>query len=173
MIASDVRFGLRILAREPAFSAVAVLTLALGIGANTAIFTLFNAILLEALPVREPSRLVVFGDSVGEGTSTGSPYAGPWSLFSTDSYAFLRQQPLPFESIAAVRSGEAPAAVRLPGRSQVERAQAHLVSGNYFAVMGVDAMLGRTLNADDDRRGASPVAVVSHAFWTDRLHADA
>jgi hypothetical protein len=134
MIASDVRFGLRILAREPAFSAVAVLTLALGIGANTAIFTLFDAILLQALPVREPARLVLFGDSVGEGRSTGSPYSGSWSLYSIDAFAFLQQQRLPFQSIAAVRSGESSVAVRLRGRSQVERAQAHLVSGKFFAV---------------------------------------
>src|SRR5215475_13681434 len=112
----DVRLGLRMLAREPAFAAVAVLTQALGIGANTAIFTLFNAILLQPLPVQEPTRLVLFTESVGEGVSTGSPPTGAWQLFSTEVYDLLRHQSLPFEAIAAVRSGETPVSVRMPNR---------------------------------------------------------
>jgi predicted permease len=171
----DLRFGLRMLAQQPAFTAVAVLTLALGIGANTAIFTLFNAILLQSLPVRDPARLVLFNDGTGEGTSTTtSPPTGRWTLFSFESYEFLRDQSLPFEGLAAVRSGESPVSARLGGieGQQAQRAQAHPVSGNYFAVLGVDAVLGRTLTPDDDRPNAAPVAVVSHGFWTDRLHAD-
>jgi len=171
----DIRLGLRMLAREPAFAAVAVLTLALGIGANTAIFTLFDAILLQPLPVREPTRLVLFTAGAGEGTSTGSPPTGAWPLFSTEVYEFLRRQTLPFESIAAVRSGETPVSVRLLNRSDqngpAERGQAHLVSGSYFAVMGVSPMLGRTLTDADDRSSSPPVAVVSHGFWTQRLEA--
>jgi predicted permease len=173
---SSVRLALRMLAREPAFAAVVIVTLALGIGANTAIFTLFNAILLEPLPVREPSRLVLFNASVGEGTSTGSPPTGAWRLFSTEVYEFLRGQSLPFESIAAVRSGEAAVSVRLPNRSdengQAERGQAHLVSGNYFTTMGVGAIYGRTLTDADDRPNSPPVTVVSYGFWTRRLNAD-
>src|SRR4029077_6523463 len=109
---NDVRLALRTLVREPGFAFVAVLTLALGIGANTAIFTLFNAILLEPLPVREPGRLVLFTESLGEGTSTGSPPTGAWRLFSTEVYDFLRRQSLPFDAIAAVRSGEAVVSLR-------------------------------------------------------------
>jgi predicted permease len=170
----DLRFGLRMLGRQPAFTAVAIVTLALGIGANTAIFTLFNAILLQSLPVRDPGRLVVFGNAVGEGTIAGDAPTGAWTLFSYDVYQFLRTEKLPFESIAAVRSGESPVAARIPGVTgpQAERARAHLVSGNYFDVMGVTAALGRTLTLDDDRPGALPVAVVSYGFWTDRLHGD-
>ena len=74
----DITFGLRMLIRRPVFTAIAVLTLALGIGANTAIFTLFDAVLLESLPVREPARLVLFSDQAGEGTSTGSLPNSAW-----------------------------------------------------------------------------------------------
>src|SRR6185295_13439327 len=172
----NLRFALRMLVRERAFAAVAVLTLALGIGANTAIFTLFNAILLEPLPVREPGRLVLFTDSLGEGTSTGSPPTGPWRLFSTEVYDFLRRQSLPFEAIGAVRSGQAPVSVRLPDRpdpsGQAQRGRAHLVSGNYFAVMGSGVTLGRALSDADDRSSSSPATVVSHTFWRQRLGAD-
>ncbi|HEV3141074.1 MAG TPA: ABC transporter permease, partial [Vicinamibacterales bacterium] len=145
----DIRFALRMLMRAPGFTAVAVATLALGIGANTAIFTLFNAILLQSLPVREPSRLVFFGESVGEGTQTGDPNVGAWNLFSYESYQFLAAANLPFESLTAVRSGEGPVSARVAGAAQAERAQEHLVAGNYFAVMGVSAALGRTLTAAD------------------------
>jgi predicted permease len=172
----DLRLAVRGLRRSPLFAAVAILSLALGIGANTAIFTLFNAILLEPLPVREPGRLVLFTESPGEGTSTGSPPTGAWRLFSTEVYDFLRRQSLPFESIAAVRSGEAAVSVRMPNRpdqgGQAQRGQAHLVSGNYFAVMGVGAMLGRTLTEADDRSSSPPATVVSHRFWTQRLEAN-
>jgi predicted permease len=172
----DLRFALRMLVRERAFAAVAVLTLALGIGANTAIFTLFNAILLESLPVHEPGRLVLFTDSVGEGTSTGSPPTGAWRLFSTEVYDFLRRESLPFDAIAAVRSGEAVVSLRMPNRpdqsGQAQRGRAHLVSGNYFTVMGVSAMLGRTLTDADDRSSSPPATVVSYGFWRQRLGAD-
>jgi len=169
----DLRFAIRMLMRAPAFTAVAVATLALGIGANTAIFTLFNAVLLQSLPVREPSRLVIFGDAgAGEGTSSGDPFYGAWNLYSYESYQFLAAANLPFESLAAVRSGEDPVSVRVAGAPRAERAQAHLVGGTYFSVMGVPAALGRMLTAADDRPDAAPVAVVSHGFWNDRLHGD-
>jgi hypothetical protein len=173
---SSIRLALRRLAHEPAFSAVVIVTLALGIGANTAIFTLFNAILLQPLPVREPSRLVFFSASIGEGTSIGSPPTGAWRLFSTEIYEFLRRQSLSFESLAAVRSGEAAVSVRLPNRpgekGQAEREQAHLVSGNSFTTMGIGALYGRTLTDADDRPNSPPATVVSHSFWTQRLRAD-
>jgi predicted permease len=176
MIWKDVRFGLRTLARQPAFAAVATLTLALGIGADTAIFTLFNAILLQSLPVRDPSRLVLFSDRSGEGTQVGDTPTGRWQLFSSDIYQFFKSQPLGFESLAAVRSGESPVSLRVLTPSdhgnQAARAQAHLVSGNYFEVMGVAAAAGRTLTVDDDRAGAAPAAVISYGFWSERMHAD-
>src|SRR5579862_8420341 len=118
MLYSDVRFAFRMLMRSPGFTAVAVVTLALGIGANTAIFTLFNAILLQSLPVRDPARLVLFSDAPGEGPSVHSdPPAGAWSRFSLEIYEFLGRQPRPVESLAAVRSGEAPVSARMAGAS--------------------------------------------------------
>ena len=120
----DITFGLRMLIRKPAFTVIAVLTLALGIGANTAIFTLFDAVLLESLPVREPSRLVLFSEEVGEGTSTGSLPNGTWKLFTSESYEFLKKQPLPFESLCAFRSGEDPVTSRFSGETDSVRSSA-------------------------------------------------
>jgi predicted permease len=173
---NDLRFGARLLAQKPGFTIVATLTLALGIGANTAIFTLFDAVLLRSLPVREPGRLVLFSASPGEGTSTGDPPKGRWRLFSTGVYEFFRTQPLPYESLAAFRSGETIVSVRLDGDAAgagpAQRGQAHLVSGTYFTVMGVSAALGRVLTVDDDRTNGAPTTVVSDGFWKTRLHAD-
>jgi macrolide transport system ATP-binding/permease protein len=172
----DARYGVRMLRKNLGFSAVAVLTIALGIGANTAIFTLFDAILLESLPVRQPSQLVLFSDATDEGTYTNSsPPVGQWGRFNKESYEFLKSQPLPFESLCAFRSGTATVTVRMPGRnedSHVRRAVVHLVSGNYFATLGVDAAFGRTLSDDDNRANAQPVAVVSNGYWRTRLNSD-
>ena len=171
--ARDLRYAVRLLVKNPGFSAVAVLTLAIGIGANTAIFSLFNGLLLNRLPVRAPERLVLFSPNVSEGTSTGSPPTGRWELFSTEVFAHLRSQALPFESLAAVRSGPSTVSARLAGeQSAAERAVVHPVSGNYFSTMGVSAAIGRTLQQDDERPAAAPVAVVSDGFWRQKLHAD-
>jgi predicted permease len=172
--ARDLRYAVRLLTKNPGFAALAILTLAIGIGANTAIFSLFNGLLLNQLPVRDPQRLVLFSPATGEGTSTGSPPTGRWELFSTEVYAHLRSEPLPFESLAAVRSGPSTVSVRLAGDQPVaERAVAHPVSGNYFATMGVGAAIGRTLLPDDERPAATPVAVVSDGYWRQKLHGDA
>src|SRR4051812_41997512 len=172
----DLRFAARTLIRSPGFTLVAVVTLALGIGANTAIFTLFDAVLLRPLPVREPSRLVLFSDDDGEGASSGSPPTGRWIEFSTEVYRHLagsnHDASLGFASLAAVRSGETTVLVR-QGAAQPQRAQAHLVSGNYFDTMGAAIARGRALTADDDRTGAAPAAVVSDLFWQKTLHSDA
>jgi predicted permease len=167
----DLRYALRTFVKNPGFASVAILTLTLGIGANTAIFALFDAVLLESLPVREPERLVLFSASTGEGTFTGDAPAGRWTLFSVQVYEFLRRQPLPYESLAAVRSGETTVSFRMTGASS-EAARTHLVSGNYFTAMGVEPALGRALAADDERPDAPPVAVVSDGFWKQRLHGD-
>ena len=172
----DARYGVRLFRKNPGFTAVAVLTIALGIGANTAIFTVFDALLLESLPVRQPSQLVLFSDATDEGTYTNSsPLTGQWARFTRESYEFLKSQPLPFESLCAFRSGTATVSVRMPGQSedaQVRRVVAHLVSGNYFATMGVDAEFGRTFSDEDNRADAPPVAVVSNGYWRHGLNSD-
>jgi predicted permease len=170
----DACYAGRMLKKNPAFTVVAVLTVALGIGANTAIFTLFDAILFESLPVREPSQLILFSDAVDEGTYTNSsPVSGQWGRFTEESYEFLNSQSLPFQSLCAFRSGTDTVSVRMPGQSedaQVRRAVVHLVSGNYFATLGVDAAFGRTLSDDDNRVNAQPVVVVSHGYWKGHLN---
>jgi predicted permease len=168
--ARDARFGARLLRRNPWFAVAGILTFALGIGANAAIFSLFNAVVLQQLPVREPERLVLFSGTTGEGTQTGNPPSGAWPLFSTAAYDYLRTQPLPFDSLAAVRSGETPIAVEVPGGESALRARAHLVSGNYFSTLGVDIAQGRALTGNDDRAGAAPAVVVSDGFRRRAFH---
>jgi predicted permease len=172
----DLQYAARMLRRAPGFATAAIVTLALGIGANTAVFLLFDAVLLTTLPVRNPERLVLFTTSPGEGTATGNTPEGQWTLFSTEVFEYLRHEPLPFASLAAVRSGQATVAVRLAeGASDagpLQRARAHLVSGNYFAAMGVETVIGRALSADDERPDAPPAAVVSDGFWRRRLRGD-
>jgi predicted permease len=172
-VVEDSRYGVRMLAKSSGFAAIAILTLALGIGANTAIFSLFDSVLLRSLPVREPARLVFFTHITGEGTSSGdAPPTGQWKLYSYESYEYLKKQPLPFESLAAVRSGEDTVSVHLAdANAQAQLQMAHLVSGNYFETMGVSAMLGRTLEQSDDVPSATPVAVVSYGYWKQRLGA--
>ena len=171
---SDVRYAVRSFRHQPGVTVVAILTLTLGIGANTAIFSMVNGLLLRPLPVRDPGRLVLFSDSASEGTQSSTPPpSGRWDLFSSEVYEYLRSQPLPLQTIGAFASGEQTVALGLPGESTQDlRARAHLVSGNYFDVLGAAPALGRTLSTGDDRPGTIPVAVVSDLFWRQRLGAD-
>jgi predicted permease len=175
-VLQDARFGGRMLRKNPTFTFVAVAVLALGIGANTAIFTLLDAVVLKSLPVANPEQLVLFTDTTGEGTSTGDPPEDEWSLFSYPVYQYFREHDEAFQELCAFRSGEARLAVRAEGASSgdtAERAQGHLVSGNYFEVLGVTATRGRALAPADDAPSAPPVAVVSHGYWRERLGSDA
>jgi predicted permease len=171
----DIRYGLRGLLKRKAFTAIAVLTLALGIGANTAIFTLVNAVMLKSLPVNKPQELVLFSDTTSEGTSLeDSPRSGVWQRFSYASYEYFRDHNQSFQDIAAFRSGESRLSVRRPDTpgSAAARASGHLVSGNYFSVLGVHAMRGRVLTLEDDKPGAAPATVVSHRYWEEQLGSD-
>src|SRR5829696_2083755 len=164
----DIRYGFRGLLKRKGFAAIAVLTLALGIGANTAIFTLVNAVMLKSLPVEKPEELVLFSDATGEGTSLeDTPRSGQWERFSYASYEYFRNHNQSFQDIAALRSGESRLSVRQTDAqaNAAVRAQGHLVTGNYFSVLGVHAMRGRVLTPEDDKAGAAPAAVISHRYW--------
>src|SRR6185312_110862 len=159
----DIRYGIRGLLKRKAFAAIAVLTLALGIGANTAIFTLVNAVMLKSLPVEKPEELVLFSDTTGEGTSLeDSPRTGVWRRFSYASYEYLRNHNQSFQDITAIRSGLSRLSVRQTDSqaAAAARAQGHLVSGNYFSLLGTRAMRGRVLTPDDDKPNAQPAAVI-------------
>src|ERR1044072_4419945 len=171
----DIRYGIRGLLKRKAFAAIAVLTLALGIGANTAIFTLVNAVMLKSLPVQKPEELVLFSDATGEGTSVeDSPKTGQWWLFSYASYDYLRAHNQSFQDISAIRSGTSRLSVRQPDSqaAAAARASGQLVTGNYFSVLGVRAMRGRVLTPDDDKPNAQPAAVISHRYWAPELDSD-
>jgi len=171
----DIRYGFRGLLKRKAFAAVAVLTLALGIGANTAIFTLVNAVLLKKLPVSNPQELVLFSDMTGEGTSVeDTPRSGKWSRFSYASYKYFRDHNDSFQDIAALRSGVTRLSVRQTDAqaNAAARSSGQLVSGNYFSLLGVQAMRGRVLTPEDDKPGAEPAAVINHRYWEKELNSD-
>jgi len=165
----DVRYGLRMLAKNPGFTCIAVLTLALGIGANTAIFSLLNQVLLRRLPVRKPSELVIL-------KSPGPKRGHVWSdgddseIFSYPLYKGLAKNTAVFDGVIARYPFEA----SIASHGQTERGSGELVTGNYFEVLGVRPVLGRVLSpADDDVQGAHPVLVLSHSYWTRHFGGDA
>src|SRR2546427_697205 len=166
----DLRYGLRMLAKNPGFTAVAVLTLALGIGANTAIFTLVNGILLKSLPVQKPDELVLLGHGLDRGV-VGEAQRGSWELFSYAFYQHLREHNRVFQDVCAFQSFEVGLSVRVGNTAS--SAPGKLVSGNYFSVLGVRPLLGRLLTSEDDSAGAAPAAVISYRFWSKQFSEDA
>ena len=164
-IRQDTRHGIRILARNPGFTAVAVLSLALGIGANTAIFTLIDIVLLRSLPVRDPGSLVVMAINPDK-PSTG---------FNYPDYEYIRDHGKSFSGVIA-SSGTSPAALTVPdegGQASAEVVAPAMVSGNYFDVLGVTAALGRVLTLEDNKtEDAHPWAVLGYDFWQRRFGGD-
>jgi predicted permease len=171
----DLRYGLRMLLKHKGFTAVAVLSLALGIGANTAIFSLIDALMLRALPVQEPDRLVLFGNAKSAGITIGFPDSS-WDLFSYPTYRELRQRNQVFSDVAAVHSfpSRVHGIVRASrSTGDLEQINAQMVSGTYFSVLGVNPLLGRMLSSDDDiTPGGHPVVVASHSWWKSRFGGD-
>lgn len=165
----NLRLALRTLGRTPFVTGVAVLSLALGIGANTAIFSLFEQILLRPLPVHEPERLVSLA-SPGPKAGTSCNLAGNCAaVFSYPMFRDLEAAPNGLAGLAAHRS----TGVNIALRGQTTPGTAMFVSGSYFPVLGLRPAVGRLLGpADDETRGGHPVAVLSHAFWENRLGAD-
>ncbi len=167
----DLRYGLRQLRRNPGFTTVAVLTLALGIGANTAIFSLIDAVMLRSLPVREPSNLVLFrwnahqgpnGEYSAFGDCAGS-YAGPSGCsFPLPIFEKIRAD---VQAFSGVLSFAGPAQLDLGENGPPRMADGELISGNYFSLLGVKTAVGRTIGIGDDSPEASPVVVLSYAYW--------
>ncbi|MBI4660336.1 MAG: ABC transporter permease [Verrucomicrobia bacterium] len=159
---NDLKFAFRQLLKNPGFTAVAVLTLALGIGANTAIFSLLDAVLLKTLPVKQPEQLVVVSPSAPGQPGRGIPFSYP-------VFRELRDKSAVFSGMFAY-SG---LPMSMSGGGQTERVLGELVSGNFFAVLGVQPHLGRLFTeADDQAPGAHPVAVISFNFWQRRFGAN-
>ena len=173
----DVRYGLRQLCKSPGFTAVAVLTLALGIGANTAIFNALDAVMLKSLPVYRPDQLVLFADTVGQGwTSSNTPPADQLAYFPYELYTYFKNRNRTFQDICAFRNALDNVNVRVDGvdlSAGVQLASPKQVSGNYFDVLGVNAILGRTLTPSDDQPTAPPAAVISFRYWSARFNRDA
>jgi macrolide transport system ATP-binding/permease protein len=168
----DVRHALRALSKSPGFTAAAVLSLAVGIGANTAIFSIMNAVLLKSLPVRDPQGLLVLGPARGSGSESGMPEDGLFSLYSYDLYRHLQSTHALGELCAVQSTTQTGVSVRRAGSAQPELGQVRLVSGNYFDVLGVKTALGRGIRPADDSASAAAVAVVSFRYWQGALGAD-
>ena len=173
----DIRMGVRSLLKSPGFTAVALLSLALGIGGNTAIFTLINQVLLRNLPVHDPQQLVAFGDSVYGGVAGGIELGDFGGYFPWDFSRQLEADHGPFQGIASYGSFSNKVSIRLAGAGTSAKAAllapATLVSGNYFNVLGAQPLLGRSiLPADDGASGSGAVVVVSYRFWRESLSAD-
>ena len=160
----DLRLTLRALCRQPTYTLTAVLSLALGIGANTAIFSLLDQALLRSLPVRDPRGLVLLHQPGPlDGTASTDEAGGP--SFSYPLFRALQEQQTPFIGLAGARATTASLSYDGEALSGV----AHRVSGNYFAVLGVRAAIGRVIDEADDRApGAGPVAVLSYRYWQSR-----
>jgi putative ABC transport system permease protein len=157
----DVRYGFRLLRKNPGFSAIVVLALALGLGANTALFSLCNSVLLRALPVRDPERLIVL--------SVANERSDSIQSFSYPMYRELRDRNTVFSGMLA----QAGAEMNATFAGESEKAKGKLVSGNYFETLGVQPWLGRLFTQADDRTpGAHPVTVLSYQYWQRRFGGD-
>ncbi len=174
-LAQDLRYAGRLLRKSPGFTVVAILSMALGIGANTAIFSLIDAALLRSLPVRSPNELVAIGDPTRVGSlSQGS---GRTDIFSYPFYERFRERNHVFSDVlGSARSEHLDISLegeRSSAGSQGEAPQARLVTGNYFSVLGVSAVLGRTFTEEETRiAGNAPVIVISYGYWTRKFARD-
>jgi len=161
-VSKDIRYGLRSLRRHPGLTAVAIGTLALGIGANLAIFSLVNAMVLRPLPFRDAEELMLVQLLLPQDDAPGVYNRTIWSY---PKYDVLRGQQQVFTATSLFSDME----WSLTRAGEPERVHGEVVEAAYFSVLGVDARLGRTFVADDDRVGATPVAVISHGIWQRRF----
>jgi hypothetical protein len=163
-LSGNFRYALRQIRLSPVFTATAVLTLALGIGGTTAIFTLIHAVMLRSLPVSDPGRLY----RVGEGDDCcveGGPQ-DQWGMFSFSLYERLKTETPEFDEVAAFQAGRGRLGVRRQGVDSIARPlRSEFVTGNYFSTLGVRAFGGRMFTPDDDKLASPPVGVLSHRVW--------
>src|SRR6478672_2415251 len=148
----DLRYGARVLAKSPGFSLIAILTLALGIGANTAIFSVVNGVLLNPLPFHEPNQLVSMFQEIPnfKNGSISYPNFMDWRRMNTT-----------FAGMAAYRS----AGFNLSGNGEPERLHGEMISAGFFEILGVNPIMGRTFTADEDRIGANPTVMITEGLW--------
>lgn len=166
-----IRYALRQFRNTPGFTATAVLTLALGIGATTAIFTLVHAVLLKSLPVASPEELVRIGNE--ENCCVNGGLQSNWSIFSFAKYKLFKESTPGFVELAAFQAGNNLIGVRQAGSNRpVETFRSEFVSGNYFSTFGIPAYAGRMLSPENDTKGAAAAAVMSFRTWQEKFGSD-
>jgi predicted permease len=177
ILLQDLRYAVRLLLKSPGFTIVAVLTLALGIGANTAIFSILDSVLLRALPVTQPEELAVLTDPYSHGSTFGGQ-GGERSLLAYSEYQYLRDHNEVFSHIFAADSQlpEVDATIgnaSVPSQAHTETVRVRLVTGAYFGTLGIKPAAGQLFTPEVDRaRGGAPIAVISYSFWKQRFGLD-
>jgi predicted permease len=174
-LVQDIRYALRQLRKTPVFTITVLLTIALGIGANAAIFTLVNSVLLQNLPVTDPATLIRIGDGNDCCVNSGVKKNGNYSLFATETYEHLKKNAPEFEELAAMQGGFSynPITVRRNGTGNLaQSAVGEFVSGNYFRTFGLRPIAGRLFTDTDDVQGAPMTAVMSYNTWQNTWHGD-
>src|SRR6202008_784141 len=167
----DIAYALRQMRLSPVFTLTAMLTLALGIGATTAIFSLIHTVMLKSLPVVDPSRLYRIGDG-NDCCVEGSPQEN-WGMFSYPFYELMKKNTPEFEELAAFQAGGRQISTR---RGETERIakplRSEFISGNYFQTFGIGAFAGRTIQPADDQQASASVAMLSYRTWQQQYGAD-
>jgi hypothetical protein len=172
-LVQDIRHALRRLRMAPTFTAATVLTLALGIGATTSIFSLVNAVMLKSLPVASPGELYRLGRESRCCYLSGYSQDREFSLVSYELYEYLRDHSQGFAELAPFPSGQLLFGVRRAGEAHAARSHpGEFVSGNYFSMLGIRVFAGRLLTPEDDKDGAPPAAVITYRTWQQRYGAD-
>jgi len=170
-VLEDIRYALRQFAKAPGFTATAILTLSLGIGATTAIFTLVHAVLLKSLPVVKPEDLYRVGNE--ENCCVNGGMQDNWSLFSFEQYKQYRENTTGFAELAAFQAGSTLIGVRRSGSNKpAESFKGEYVSGNYFSTFGIPPYAGRTITPSDEAKGSPPVAMMSFRTWQEKFGKD-
>ena len=171
---ADLRDALRQLRKAPGFAATVVVTLALGIGATTAIFTLVHQVMLKSLPVTKPNELWRIGDKIRccnwGGYTQGDD--GDFALFSWQAYRHFRENTPEFTDLAALQAGNSPLGVRRGSQAQTDTFNGQHVSGNFFRTLGIQPWIGRLMSDADDQENAPLVAVMSFRTWQTKYGSD-